>query len=426
VDPQKLPNPNKPEDAKIPSPDDAGNNISMSEESSVPPGTVVVGGPANPDTDMGPKPPEPVSADPTESQPPVPSPDASQDKDNVAAFMREPSANDVPPAPAGGKKTGLIIGIIIAVIVVLGGAAAAYFAFMKPNPDKVLQTALVNSFSKDKVQSVGFEGDLSIVNTATDTTYSMDFTGAVGQSGQMTLTASVNIPSFTPVSLDMASKDGQTVYLKVAGLADIATLLELDPSVSMYAPLLASIDDQWYKIDPSLLEQFGGSVPTSTGLSDADRQKLADAYTQNPFLKVQETLADETIAGVDSYHYKVGIDSEKFKAFVSAVEAANIESLGLTQPMFDALKSSVDGADFAKYPVDVWIAKDSELFTQVGFKTQSGEAIVDVTLTFKDYNKEVTVEEPANAEPIINVLTTFYQTLYGASLDSDVPDNLLQ
>ncbi|HEU5187797.1 MAG TPA: hypothetical protein VFT87_04830, partial [Candidatus Saccharimonadales bacterium] len=221
---------------------------------------------------------------------------------------------------------------------------------------------------------------------------------------------------FPAVTFDVRSTDGKTMYLKAGGLAGIAEGLASEPSLASYASLLATVDDQWYTIDPSILEQFGASVPSSTGLADADRQKLADAYTQNSFLKVQEVLADETIAGVNSYHYKVGVDGQKLKAFVSAVEAAKIESLGLTQPMLDSLKGSIDNADFSKYPVDIWIAKDSKLFTQFAFKVQDNDATLDTKLTLKDYNKAVTVEVPEGAESIVNVLTTFYQAMLGGGL----------
>src|SRR6266545_1720262 len=63
------------------------------------------------------------------------------------------------------SKKGLLIGLIVAAAVVIfgGASAAAYLGYVVPNkPENVLKTALINSFSTDKVTSQHFEGKLSI------------------------------------------------------------------------------------------------------------------------------------------------------------------------------------------------------------------------------------------------------------------------
>lgn len=421
MDPQKLPD-NTPKDNKdMPSTDSADNgDVSMSEESSATPGTVVVGGQTS----------EASTPDPSSSSTtPVPPAPIEQP---LPEFMREPGDSDTPPAPpaSGGKKTGLIALIIAAVLVVFGGGAAAYyFAYVVPNkPENILKTALVNSFSAEKVKSVGFEGDVAVSAAEEGEIFAIEYSGAASQENgklkQLTATASMDVV-VTNVTMDVRTVDGETFYAKVGGLAGLPELLQAsgDASAAMYAPLLSTIDEQWYEINQSLIEQvLGSSMSVSAGLSQADLQKIKDAYDQNQFLTVTETLADETISGVDSYHYKVAVDKTKLKAFVAAVQAANIQSLGVTTEMFDMLKSGIDSTDFSKYPIDVWIAKDSKLFTQFAFTAASedGETLA-VTLTLKDYNKELVVEVPEDAKSVLEVVNNFYQTFLGTDLPSDLP-----
>lgn len=412
MDPQKLPDANRPTPTNNPpSPSDAANDVSLSEESSVAPGTVVVGGEPSFDS---------ASSDnkvptPSSEATPVPSPNPSEMNSTepdpqMAAFMRGDAPNDAPPAQ-GKKKIGLIIGIVIAVLLLLGGGVAAYFAFLKPNPDKILQQALVNTFSKDKVTSVAFDGGVVVTDQESSLDVSFDFDGSTDQDGQFNMSAVLAIPTVEPMTLDMLSADGKDFYIRVGGLASVLPLLGADAATASYVPLLQTIDNQWYELGQETLSQFAGDTlpTTSTGLSDADRQKLADAYTQNAFLTVTETLEDQKVAGVDSYHYKVQVDGNKLKAFLSAIEADEVDlsSMGLTKPLVESLKNGIDSGDLANTPVDVWIAKDSQLFTQFVFTTTVDDVDMDVRLTFMDYNKPVMVEVPENPKPITELLAPF-------------------
>lgn len=407
MDPQKSPDESQPpqDNTKKPPTDGDANDISMSDENSAQPDTVIVGG-------------QKQSSTPSPEEPPTPTP---VPQDNMPAFMRDPTATDTPTPVGGKKKTGLIVGIVAGVLLLVGGAAAYYFGYMVPNkPENVLKSALVNTFSQDKVTSVSFEGNATLTEAGSDTKFSMDFSGGGDQEGKFNLTAAIDAV-VTNVTVDVRSVDGKTFYAKVGGLAGLPELMAQSGNevAALYAPLLAAIDDQWYEINQSFIEQMTGQTSVTPTLSEADRQKIAQAYEANPFLTVTETLASEQVAGVDSHHYKVVVDGPKLQAFISAIEAANIESLGLTAEMFTSLKDSVKDASFADYPMEVWIAKDSKLFTQFAFSVQDTEASATVRLTFKDYNQPVTVEKPEEAKSILEVLNSFYESILGTGLTAE-------
>lgn len=386
-----------PQDNTNTSPAPGANDISMSEETTAKPGSVVTGG--QPSSD-------------------VPTPPASQD--SMPAFMKDPITTNVPPAPVAKKKMALIVAVIAAVLLLGGGAAAYYFGYMVPNkPANILKSALVNSFSKGKVTSAAFDGNVTVSEKSSSSKFLFDFSGAAGEDGKLNLSGSLDAV-VTKITFDLRSLDGKTFYAKLGGLSGLPELLAQrgNPTAELYAPLLANFNDQWYEINESLIQQLTGSK-TSSILSDDDRQKLAQAYQDNQFLVVSETLASEKINGTDSNHYKVIIDGSKLQGFISAVQAANIQSLGITGDMFTSIKDNAGKADFAKYPLEVWVAKDSKLFTQFTFHVDDTDAVADIRLTFKDYNKPVSVEKPEGAKSLLEAISAFYQSYLGVPIGTN-------
>lgn len=324
--------------------------------------------------------------------------------------------SDHPLAPVQPKRRKLKLFAIIAgvIVVLLGASAAAYFTYYLPNqPENVLKTALVNSFSKDKISSAHFKGEINVKDTQNDA-LSVAFEGASNQEGAATFTANIDA-LVTTVTVDARTVDGKTFYAKVGGLEGLPELLSAsgNEQSAAYAPLLAALDEQWYEINESLLQQmFGGALDTGL-LTDEDRQKIAKAYEQHQFLKIQETLPDEKIDGTDSHHYKVAIDNTKLKDFMSAIKSANVSFFKLSEEMVKSFNDAINDTDFSKYPVEVWIAKDSKLFTQFKFTVQEDDATMDLTLTITDYNKPVEVEKPEGAKSILEVLGTLFEAAQG-------------
>jgi hypothetical protein len=340
-----------------------------------------------------------------------------------------PEADNTAPTPINlpvspqhkRKKTKLVALIIVLVILVLGlGSAAAYVGYYLPNkPDNILGQALLNSFSKDLVKSASFEGKVS----ATDKdgkaiSGSGTYKGIVDQKGAFDITATVDVV-LTKLTFDARSVDGKSYYLRVDGLDGLAALLSSSGgAAAAYAPIIAVVEDQWFEISESVLKQYSGGTYNTT-LSDADRQKIVDAYGGSPFFVVTETLASESIKGVDSHHYKVGFDKTKLKAFAVALKNAKLDSLKLSDDDIKSFNKSVDSGDSSKFVVDVWIDKTAKLFKQFQVNATENGQKVTMTLTIEDYNKPLNVEKPADAKSILELLSAF---LGGAGPDYTMPD----
>ncbi|HSX34768.1 MAG TPA: hypothetical protein VLF62_03950, partial [Candidatus Saccharimonadales bacterium] len=321
--------------------------------SSAPGATPPAGMPPTPPSSFTPSP----ASSPTAPQSPgaTPMPGAPTPADIAAKSFATDGAPTGMVTPKKSKKP-MLIGLISAAVVciLLGASAAAYFVVMN-KPQNVLNTALVNAFSKDKVNSVNFEGSFDVKPKGSNTV-STTFTGASNNDGAFTMSAKVDAV-VTTIKVDMESADGKSYYFRLGGLDGIDQLLGM-ADASELAPAVASLNNQWLEVTQGMLKQLTGTdTDLSSKLSDADRQKLADAYKQNQFMVVSKTLKDESIKGKDSHHYQVTIDKTELKNFIAAVKAANISSMKLTADNVKEFNKSVEKVDFSKYPVDVWVSK---------------------------------------------------------------------
>jgi hypothetical protein len=320
-------------------------------------------------------------------------------------------AATMPASTTKKPKKAMVFGLIIAAAVVFlgGGAAAAYYQFVANSPTNVLQRTLANSFDDRKVKTVQFSGAVTV--TEGSSTFEATYTGATdGQTGAFEASADVDV-LLTKVKVDARSVDGKTFYIKVGGLSGLAGLLSVGDEAGMaaaYAPIIAAVNDQWIELNQSVAQQVTGSTLKADKLSEADRQKLYDAYKQHPFLSIKEKLADETIKGTKSYHYKVGIDAAALKAFAQAVKDAKIGSLTITDEELTGIVKSIDEAKLDATPLEVWIGKQDKLLSQLVVTAKDDQATMKLRFTVDSYNKEVKVEKPAGAKSILDMLSSVY------------------
>lgn len=316
------------------------------------------------------------------------------------------------PASGSGprpKKKGLIVGLIIGLVVVIlgGSAAAAYLGVVVPNkPENVLKTALANSFSLDKAKSAHFNGDFSITAEGSDPTFTGDFAGSADSDGAFEVKANVDA-MVTKVAVDMRSVDGKSFYVKVGGLEGLPELLAASEEASIYAPMVAGLNEQWIEINESILRQMGVTTGTMK-MTEADANKMAQAYADHQFLVFKEKLADEKIAGKDSHHFKVVIDKQQLKDFLKAVKDAKLDSVKLTDDDLKSFDDAVKNVDFNKYPADVWVSKDDKMIRQLKFTYSNNESTASFRYTVTDYNKPVSVTKPANAKSLLEVMSELF------------------
>ncbi|HSW66069.1 MAG TPA: hypothetical protein VLI54_02940 [Bacillota bacterium] len=381
--------------------DTAAGEAEKPVDNAAPGSTASTWGSAAPETPAAPAMPAHISAPDT---PPPATPD-SVSAGGMAAGGAAVAAVSV---AKGAKKMRTLAVIVAAAILLLlaCGASALYYVMNKPQ--NVLDMALSNSFS-DKAKTVSFDGEVTSTDKERKPGMGLTFNGAVGQDGKFNLSAKADL-MVTNITADFRSVDGTTYYARVGGLSGLPQLLGASNAAEsrMLSSAVTLVNDQWLEINQSLIKETTGSN-VSTKLTDSDRSKLETAYKQNKFVVVKQSLIDQTIKGVGTHHYRVGVDKAKLKSFYSAVQKANLDSMKITSDQVSMFNRSLDGAKVENYSVDVWIGKGDRMFKQVGYnKTNADHSSITFRLTVDKYNAAVNVEKPANAKSLLDVLGQFY------------------
>ncbi len=323
-------------------------------------------------------------------------------------------------APAHHKK-GLLFGLILVAILLLltGGAAASYY-YVVNKPENVLKQALANVLDTEKTKTVHFSGTLAGKESGSGS-LEATYTGAIdNKTGAFDVSGTADAV-VTKVTFDVRSTDAKTFYAKLGGLAGLPELMAASgPSAAAYAPLVSTLDEQWIEINESLLKQFDGAYQSGAP-SQADVQKITDAYLRYPFLVVGDVLADQTVGGESCFHYKVLVDAGNLKDFLAALKNAKVSSYKLDDATLKRYDQMVDNAKLSKYPFELWISKGGKMVKQATLKFGSNGSMMDARFTIDSYNQPVHVDKPKDSKSLLEIMSSFLGT-GGTNVDTVLQD----
>lgn len=292
--------------------------------------------------------------------------------------------------PTAKKRSKALLPIVFAAFLVLGGSAAAYVTVYQRSPEKIWSRALSNTAS-------GLETILESGTTQQQKGVKMvgtlDVKSPVVIDGEMkgawldnngSFVADVNTSGVRMnVELRTIAVEGAQspdIYMKVDGLTQVSSLLEgaLGPEADS---LIGSINEQWFYVDHTLLDQYLQSADEEAAitLSEEDLRQLSDklmvvmrdrmfASDEKAVFTLSEKIGKETFEGADTYKVKVAVNKENFKALVielkDAIKGTKLEELlkasdpekSLEELLdFDQLLEQLDKADFSKATAEAWI-----------------------------------------------------------------------
>lgn len=370
-------------------------------------------------------------------------PEASSSYDSVSASepasVAAPASVVTPVVPRKKSKKIKLFTVLAVVVLLLGGASAgAYFGLYTPNkPENIWKSAMANSgkvydeavtyATKDREQKVmKIEG-------------SYDLDGAVESDGKVTgewqgLNGKLNgeiSAAGLKVGFDTrtikATDDSSDLYFKLTGLQGLGSLL--GGSGSDMAAALNGLNDQWFVIDHTLIEQ-AASANDGANYTQEDikmllekaggptKEYLLSADQQKAVFVVKQQVGFEQKEGRNTYHYKVGYNNENLGRYVEALcNAIKDDKIGKLI-LENEKKSCKDlGADAAKQKTDetadVWVdkrtklphvvrvtdKKNSENWVEFGQDYQGGDKFpmsLKVRSKEKDQNIEVDLKSVVN------------------------------
>lgn len=317
-------------------------------------------------------------------------------------------------------KIGTIPLIVIAILLLAGGGAGAYFGVVLPNnPANLWKTALNNTgkgldkyveYSKSMENEKGgkFKGNFNA--DASGTVFDGTFDGSFYEKN-LNLKADIGAAG-SRVNLEVLTNTPESaknpdIYMRVKGLDGLSSVLgSADPSTSQ---LLAKVNNQWYVVDHTLLDQVGSQTGNSSvGVSSLSSKDIADieAAIVSPtkdhllstapdkaVLVVKQNVGNEELDSRKVYHYRVGVNKENTKHYFTALkDGLRKTKLGSSYKDDYSFEKSIDFdglmKDVDKWKddgtADVWVDKSTRLIRSI--KITDKDHITDYMQVSLNYN----------------------------------------
>jgi hypothetical protein len=337
----------------------------------------------------------------------------------------QPTTQPVMPSGGGApKKKSVVIGAVIAAILVVGAIAYGVFVYVTSQPDYMFSKAL-EQISKEEAFAAKFN-----VTTGTGDKNST-ITGDVAAREDKAAKAGEAVIGIgagnSRVTLSVRGFEDMT-YMRFGSLGNVPNLVKsLSPGQESaygtpeFKAALERVNNKWFSLtkeEAAGLAQ-GATSTAATGFKGEDFKKAAEVYQKHPFFKADKSFADEKIDNVNTAHFSIKIDKPTYKAFLTELKNANLESLKPTDD--DINNSDKDADDFSKnLAVEFWIARGSNKFKQVKFvNTETGNESTVVLTMVTDLPKFDKLEKPNDSVPFSEIMTLFLGASFGTDLDVD-------
>ena len=355
-----------------------------------------------------------------------------------------PTSSPAPadPTPTPAKVTTSIVpnkkprsklilpALVAAGLLVLGGGAFAYFGVYLQSPQQIWNQALTNTASGYKklaktkpsikkgvkvsgtfksTQPIASDGSISL--HADDKNFT--FVADAGASG-----ARANV-ELRGVQSAGTSPD---LFVKLGGVKGVGSLLGTASQTStQLGSLLTNIDEKWFFVDHTLLDQMAtsdtsGQIKSITTenpqqlqndiydihkkVSNIVADRLLSTDPKKAAVLVKDNLGKESFKGKSSQHYRVKVQKQQFRDMIVALKdtlkdsklkdwlGANNKNKTFERAInFDQLLKDIDNAHYDNIQPEVWVDTNTKLIRDVRFNyLNSDNKNVGTMDFFMDYS----------------------------------------
>jgi hypothetical protein len=367
-----------------------------------------------------------------------------------------PITNPVQTNASSGSSPlkGVAMFVVILLIVLLGGGGAwGYFNYVAPDPQKTVNKSLSNLVSS--IQDKGLFESRSSVEVEVrgnipqlqsgESTMNIGFDGRSAvdvKNNKMSADLSFNMNLDAGPSMNVNIDGSDFISIVSTGDRQYFKINKIPTGLTPYTSMLVTPDqmdfieneviNKWIMIDGEQLETLSTIAPNSgfeslaTSLNNRSNtatssmsiiQDLLDANV----IVVVEVLPSETIDGQSAFHYKVKIDKEGLKNFVSVTGEKN----GVDQAEIDSLKADIDEAfeqfekellaNGLKVDFDIYISRFSKVPIKFAVNVDASNmkdlessgvdkatVVIDGSYSFPS---SLNIEEPRSYDTMLNMIT---------------------
>lgn len=359
---------------------------------------------------------QPAQEQPAQQQPMQPEQQSAQPQISFSEQVAQPQSvnSSIAPNQTTGlpampeqkpknSKKKLLLPLIVMGAFLLAGGAAAYQMVFNKSPQQLFESALTNTSkgldtflaidqSKKGLKidgSFDVNSPLAVDGTLSGQWYEMNgsLTSSVGAVGAR-VTNEIR-------TLSVENSDVPDLYIKFSGLEGVDGLLRTfaGPDASEVAGVVQSLNDQWYVVDHTLIEQALASSGSSSDvpeLSEEDIKQISDAVAgvmrerffgteeDKAVFKINEEIGKEDFEGTGTYKLNVRVDKDNFIAFLESFESVVKDTklkdvFALSAPgqnidevlNFDNISESLKDVDFSEAKADVWVEGNGRFIRNV-------------------------------------------------------------
>ena len=333
-----------------------------------------------------------------------------------------------------------IIGIVVLSVFVAGAvflAAGVWNPSWNPFANTAggdIEQALNNLL---KANSLKYEGIFEIKTEQTVAEEAASIGINLGYSGALDVSDKENIKGSCLIGLQLQSPEydfetdleirgiGQDLYLKIGSLPSLAGILPPLFDETVIESVVALLENQWFKISEETITNITGAEETEALNKQETEQFLNDLQgiiSGHNFFVIEQELGKETLRGIETNRYKASLSKKALKQaipeylelaenYLSAEQKAAYQQ-ELNKALTE-LPQAIDDAwlEIGGIEFEVWIAQTDNTLRKIKFERKieqvesiNGSANIKLELEFLDLNKSVSIEIPADAKDIEEVL----------------------
>ncbi|MEO8637943.1 MAG: hypothetical protein ABI430_03530 [Candidatus Taylorbacteria bacterium] len=337
--------------------------------------------------------------------------------------------NLAPAQPRKSRWKGLLITLII-LLLLAGGAVFGYYNFSEYfdfHPEKKIFQSV---FNLAEVTGATADGFLLVKSEGTDVKISVEgafFKPAVNQfkeTGKVILDVFYTPPATFEPS-DVAPSPIQLTVSLDTRILDNVLYLRLDP-VSSLGDLgkmgFDTLKGQWIKVPLKEAEELSKEkvLPEAdkfAPLSNEDVDAINKKYANVDRLIIDKK-GKETLNGESTSYYVFHLNPEMRSFLKELLDESLVKKGASAQDTTDAnTKFDESFASLLDHKVEMWIAKDG-LPRKITFEatvkspatefSESKESQVNSEASFKDFNKDITVDAPLESKTFDEILQTIF------------------
>ncbi len=342
--------------------------------------------------------------------------EAAQEEAYHAAAANQEAVSAVTPSAVPARRFRIPKPYVIggAALAVLAAGAVAAYMYLYQTPEQIVGTMLDRL---ESVEAFEYTGQVKLTEGSEGSDFSLRSEGAVDVRDDGTpkfqglFALAMNGTEDMDLSAEAEARSiGDTAYFRVNEV----------PALGV--PLLESVRDQWFVIDPEAVrEQTGHDIvqENEDWLTPDQQRRVKEAFRKSRALTFTKNGSGEA-DGTAVHRIGYQVDEEAFKTLV--LELYRIVE---DEEMSDDQRQELDDAleEVAFKPGDLWIGKDDYLPRKITGGLEGGRTgTLAFTLTLENYGDDVPqIAAPDGARPVSEIVGMFTDG-FGAETGSNDTD----